>query len=809
MWSEFWSEVKYRPVFYTIGILGLSIGSTLLFFLLSFYESDQRYDRHHTAYNRLYRLETTFHLPSGETLPSARAPLAIVEPLKNYFSSQIKDITALQRINTNVKVGTLVERVSVYFADSSFLKMLNPYDDNEIDMKPGEAIISKKLARQLFSNNNPVGERLQFDQDRSLTIIKVVELAPNTHLSVDLLTSVEGDWSIDFESERQNWYDTTSYVYLKLDTDGSLEVIQNQLQKFINVTIPEIPGAPFSPADFFEFRLRPITEVHYDVGLPDDIFTTIDSISVFYLKLVITAVLLISILNFINLTTVVEYAKSRTSTMKRLLGASLRALLGESILQSFITVLIVMLVTSLFVFISHGYYNKFLQWSGIPVVHSPGAIATLIGLILITVCLSKGLLVVFLNLRPIVGMTVAQYDRISPPIIGRITLMIQIFVTASLLWIGSGMYLQTTYLQKSDHGYIKDNLLVIPARYLNEITGEGDAIINFKHRLMSSEKVEAISFSSWRAFDSGRSMWDLSHSRQTSERELLLSNLITGDESFFDVWSISVLAGKVNLTKIVYTETQSKTDSINLEKHSRPVVINRRFVQKLGFQNLDDVIGYELYGNVDDNTVTFRVVAVCEDFYLGALSEKIVPLMIELNPSPQRYISIRVNSIIDMEWIQEQFQLAGATGNPNARWISDITKKHYENTRSVTNIVIVAAVLCILFALLGVFTIGAHEALRMRKVFAIMTSMGGSYITNLEYYLQITILPVVISMMLSVIVGSQVLSKWLNQFDTVSGYAQSVPFLSIVLFLTVTIVCLASCLFWMTATVMIRDLNDE
>lgn len=176
-----------------INVSGLSIGLAACILILLFVQSELSYDRFHEDANRIYRVAVEQSV-GDQTIVWPQAPIALAVELQERFPDVLRVTKVFPRGRRLVQYGeNRFYEQSGYYADASFFDVFsfpvaqgNPKaawsDLNSI-------VITQKLAKKYFGDEDPVGKTMVFPEFRRDMIVKGVleNVPPNSHFKPDFL----------------------------------------------------------------------------------------------------------------------------------------------------------------------------------------------------------------------------------------------------------------------------------------------------------------------------------------------------------------------------------------------------------------------------------------------------------------------------------------------------------------------------------------------------------------------------------------------------------------------------------------------
>jgi putative ABC transport system permease protein len=349
-------NLRRQKLFTAINLLGLSVtvASSLLIYL--FVSHELSYDRFHPDADRIYRVNQTFiwaekdNHQFGSTGPGVafalKEELAEVELISRLHTRGELIVTNLEAGGT---VASFVEP-KVVVADSNFFRMFNfPLVSGNPETALREAktmVISETIARKYFGEENPVGKRLRAgtaEEQLDYEVTGVAKDRPNnTYLEFDMLISMASFPVIDRMSWSWMWTQLETYVRFRegtnmANTTAKLKEIPRKhadqtLRRAMNVTYDEYVKS----GKKWELFLQSLTSIY----LPSEITynrigTSGNIIIVYALAGSALFIILVSCVNFMNLSMAQFLRRMKEAGIRKILGIGRAELTAQYFMEAF------------------------------------------------------------------------------------------------------------------------------------------------------------------------------------------------------------------------------------------------------------------------------------------------------------------------------------------------------------------------------------------------------------------------------------------------------------------------------------------
>ncbi len=348
----------------TISVVGLVIGIASFLILFLYVSNEKSFDKHFADYERIYRVTS---IPEGlEETPWARS-LGIVHPA----TATIPEIEKSTQFS-HCKVGTIkmgaqtFQQNDIMSVDESFIEMFSVQskmgDLSEVS-KPNTVFVTEDFADKYFKNENPVGktitiEALQYARNVGDYEIRgiVKNTHPKTHFNYELLLSQKGGLQERYEAQpnqKTQWI----YNYIKLDKTSSPKQIEDKLLSFFDTSNLKETRGPKA----YQFKLVPMDDIHLKSDFRFELNESSSKINIGLFVIISFVILLVSLLNFVNLTIAKLIKRSKELGLKKSIGATQSQLAVQIVSEVFLFCLVSILLALGLIEIIKPYINRFFE----------------------------------------------------------------------------------------------------------------------------------------------------------------------------------------------------------------------------------------------------------------------------------------------------------------------------------------------------------------------------------------------------------------------------------------------------------------
>ena len=451
--------------FTALNIFGLVIGISAFLVLFIHVSNEKSFDKWIPGHENIYRVHT---IPQKlKNLNRARS-LGFVHAV----SSEIPEVElATQFVHSpvgTIKIGdNSFQQNDIMMVDKAFIEMfrVKAQTGNLLDFeKPNTVFISEDFARKHYGDLNPVGQIIKFEADQYQQNIGDYEVRgivkntqPKTHLKYELLVSQKGNAQKDFEELLPNLKVLWAYNYFKLKKGASPGLVAQKLTAFWDKSSLKQEGGPKE----WDFSLFPIDDIHLKSDFGFELRENSIKMNISLFIIISFVILLISLLNFTNLTIAKLIKRSKELGLKKSIGANQWQIIRQVLTGVLIVCVLAIGISLLFIqgvkpFINQLFDIDFKIYYNEPVIY--WSILAVIGVSLTVTALFVA--VFFLRRNSTIDI-LAQRNNFSGNYVLKGLLVGQVAIVIVLI---SGTFLvnkQIDFVLNKPLGFDKENIVVL------------------------------------------------------------------------------------------------------------------------------------------------------------------------------------------------------------------------------------------------------------------------------------------------------------------------------------------------------------
>jgi len=724
----------------TLNVASLALGITISLLIASYAFNELSVDKFHSKEERIYKISY------GN---SSLTPGPLNSFLKNQFP-EIEQTTHIETRQLNMFSPVVqfdnnsFEIEQYYSADPGFFEI---FDFEVVQgniqtaiQSPFSLILTESESARIFNLTNPIGESVTWKgmKDFTFTVRAIVKDLPSS--SSIQFNGLVSDASVNgMGSYSEDWGYTVyeSYLLLKANTDvGKLEEkLRSNLISYYSNTLSKKASA--NDAELNPLTLHRLKNVYFDKNLINDTTNRGNIMLVNILLVIGGIVMLLSLINYVNLTTAHASNRTKEIGVQKLMGSSRRSLifqyLSETTIVSFFAVVIGTLVSLAFI----EQYGHFMNVTN-GLKFQPWVFLLLIPFILFLGFVAGIYPALLLSSKKAIEIIRMKADINKGGISLRCSLIIfQFSVTIVLIAATFLIFKQVNYIKEKDLGIPKEQ--VVYAKLPFQILAGKKEIL--RERLQTIPEIEKIAFSS--------NMFGGIEGLNSQEIDGKTLNFATTwvDAEFIDLYNLQLVDGR-------FFSKDLKTD-INAT-----ALINEAAVREFGVEN-----PFELNIRIPGGKA--KVVGIVKDFNYKSLHNRIEPLTIIYLPRQGQYVNLKITGNNLSETLGKISTVWDelAPGFPfSYHFLDQSFEKLYKKDVQMAKAVSLFSLIAIAIAMLGILGLSMFLAETRTKEIGIR-KVNGAKISEILLLLNKDFIKwVAIAFIIATPVAYYAMNKWLENF---------------------------------------------
>jgi putative ABC transport system permease protein len=797
-------QIKNNKLFTALNILGLSIGIAGLIFALLYWNDEHSYDAWNPDGERIFKVYSD--LGSG-TIWSSN-PSALESHLKS--DSRIENVVyhdwyQAETFKYKGKPHTINKTCTT---QNGFFELF-PFKTISGNLKTAllnenSIALNDKTAQIIFGTENPIGKQLLYGS-KLLTVTAVFNVEGNSSINPAIVINQLKDRLLETKSE---WGNFSLSLMLKLKSSNDKEAITKKINDlyYVNQTCKGAKEEGNTVKEYIkkygEIKsiLNPLNTLRlYAVaeGSPEGRGNYQFLLIMICLSILI---LILSIVNYINLSTANAIKRAKEVGVRKIIGASQANIIQQFIFETVLITLFSILLALVIVELSLPYYNEFLGKT--LVIFGSQFYIQLILIFIITILVAGIFPAVYVSNFETLKVLKGNFGRSKSGIWLRNGMLILQFAIASFFIIGSYIvYQQVMYLSNKDLGFTASQIGTIYWTKSN-IAKNGqiaEEVVYEKYKTLKKEleNIKGVIQVSTGTFKFGGG-------NDSSSGFSYNSNFIQAQNLAIDYDMLSLMQIKVVEGRGLSENFSS--DTIN------SILVNETALKMMNEKN-------PLDKTIDWNDKKFKVIGIVKDFNLFSPQGK-VPPMVFFHLKTVKWMNQHINDLfvkIDTKNTEKTIATIENFWKKNVdaefpfdfAFIDKAYARTYASYVKQKNLFSLLNIIVILIALFGLFALASFSIQRRMKEIAIRKTLGAETKTLLKELTKQYVLFCAIGFVIALLPVWYLLNQWLDNFAFRIDIS-IIPFLvGFILLLLLTLAIVLSRAYQATRIDVLRHLKYE
>jgi len=710
------------------------MAATILLFIYTQHEFS--YDRFHTNYERIYRLNSTAY-ESKEALPIC------LNLMDSVLQKSVPEIEELFQIYGYGRVEFVNEdihfkKIELIFSDPNIhkvftLKYLNGNPDKALT-EPRSLVLTRSVATKMFGSIDVVGRIVKsVDFQDNYTVTGVIEDFPSTsHIKFGAIAPLEYFPSLKY-------FDGLELLtYIKYKEKVNIEDGIKKVDAKYNEILTKRFGKDGFSNSGFQIRVKDL-HLKADFNSKNGFDAPLKKVYIYIAMALI--VLLIAIINFINLLTVQYEGRFREIGVRKAIGSSRKEIiihfLGQSIAFSFIALVIAAIMVEFFIpafgsmlnrDLLNTYRNNIILIIGLPLLaFITGIVSGLYPALIISkyppYLAIKGLM----NSRK----GVSRFTRA----LVILQFSIAIFLISSLIVINK----QVEHMKNADLGFNYDKVVAISG-FNKKIVESYPAIMDALSMIPGIKSI-------------GASSHMIGGGASGQGFKVVGSSSLTD----FPINEYRVLPGFVET--LGFKLIMGRAFDENIESDKNGVILNEKAAKMLG---LSEPLKTELIMREK-----MHVIGIVKDFRYASFEQGIEPIMFTAYSKWLNYIMLKIPSNDVKSVLKDVENVIKAIDSQyvlDYDFVEDVFHSKFKSHEQTETLSAYASILSLILALLGLYALSMFMVQKRTKEIGIRKVNGASRLQIIRILLAAYTKQVAVAFVIAAPIAYYVLNSWLNNF---------------------------------------------
>lgn len=734
MFRDLYRSFNRSRLFFTINVVGLTIGLALSIMLILFVFNELSFDRHFKDSDRIISLNTAWDqgghvdiMPITTRSTVTEIPLHVpgIEAAAQIYKSGNKDLTYEKEH---------FQSLTIFATEPSFFDVFEMEfveGDKSVLDNPSTVILTDKYARIIFGDTQKaIGKKVTIsDHDYAVGGV-VKELPANTHFRFDILSDM---------NYQKEWPSIEFFTFYKIAKEHSLEKVREEIEKAYTAQL----------ALFFEYmdiKGKGVTEKLTDIYLHTQARATLgvqsDMKFVWLLCVVSLLILALAITNFVNLFVVQGENRMVEIGIKKANGAEKKDIIVQFFSEIGLTVLIAFILAfGVVLLVLPSFAQLINRTIDITQLGNPIFIFPMLAIFVLTVLLSASYPSFYLaKFSPID--TLMKRLRFSKRRLTSYIVVFQSIISIVLLAYIFTVNKQITYLENCPIGYNPKGVMHI---YMNNKSRQEYNTI--RGELLRSPRVKGVSTAN-HVFGRGAS----------GQMVRLMNESMSQSIHEYRIYS-----GICELMELELVEGGFYKEDAAI--NSKGIILNEAAVRMLGLNY--PVVGTNVVYK-EQVEEPLEIMGVVKDFTWTNPEEGIAPMALKFYDAVFSVLYVKFDESVSRnearDIVEKVFHSIDAEFVVNPDWSEDIYNQKFESFRTQSEVLFYTAILAIFISMLGLLGVHTFTTIRRIKEIAIRRVNGASG-GSIFLLLSLDILKwVLLSGIIAAPLVYYVTTNWLNNY---------------------------------------------
>ncbi len=749
-------------LFTIINLAGLAISLTCVCIILAYLNYELSFDKHYSNSPRIYRLISE-RTKGNDNEKSVSLPEPLATTLKKEFP-EIELVTLLEKSEGQFLIHDEPMKLNTIVTNNNFLNIFNlPFIRGNREMaltEDNSIVLTEKIAHTLFPGQNPIGTYLNSKvYNGNIVPFKITgiikDIPGNTHFKAEAIIGhmfkPEGlDWNM--------YAGRVQYILLKKNT--SADALQKKFSSIYK---------KYNFPDNLRIALQPVESIHLHSNISYEPYAN-SSIKYIYIFL-FTAILILTIacINYINLTTSRSFKRVREIGVRKVVGAERKQLIFQFTIES---VLFFCTTLPVIFFLSNLLWPLFMKVVNIEAPDNylvdKKFFIGIAGISLLTGALSGFYPAFFLSkLRPAHILKDWQKGLKLNLDIRKGLIVFQFVISVSLIIATMVIYSQLHLLNNMELGFNKNYLITLPWKLF------GNKTEAFKHELKENKNIMGVTVSGWKAGDYYSSYSKIVDPGDTT-KELKVASVFA-DYDFLKTMQVPLVRGRDfsrdfaaddfntdSLFSVLGKKKLSNEEIQNLLS-SQSVILTESTAKALQLKEpvTGQVLKYRgLRGTVIGEVKNFLGISLLQQPPLVVLTSDATTsagyTYIRVLPGDVSGTIAFIQNTWKKFFPQDQFEFS---------FVDDRLKQSYDSQTRLASIFNSFALLAIIIATLGLFSLVALTVQQKTKEIGIRKVLGASVMELVRLLSKEFFDLVFIAILIASPLAWWAMHKWLEDFN--------------------------------------------
>ncbi|MFO7656516.1 MAG: ABC transporter permease [Bacteroidales bacterium] len=755
-----------------LSMLSLLLGITSFIIIFSYISFELSFDNFHNKKDRIFKVCVQMYKEGTMINNWATSPC----PFGPTMKSELSEVVQYCRLS-NDQFNTAILLDNEYFTDEHILYAdTNFFSFFDFKIIKGTAnslqdvnavILTEKAALKYFGTVDVIGKHLLFSNSKRkypCKVSAVIENMPkNSTIQADIFKPFYQFFINKGADIEGNWMNHPIYTYLLLADNVSPERVVSKFSQVLKGTPQNDIAKEINR--IYDYDLMPLSDIHLKSDKLWEIDRNRNDITTVRILMVVGfIILLISYINYLNLSVIGWLKKTKDVIIKKVIGLSFPDLLKYVFSISFLGNLVPILLSVLLLLT---FINKLAIFSDDTIsVYLSNldfwlflSIVFVVAVVFFTVFFIQ--VISNFKVTSVIAGNTKSYNLRKGKIFKKSLIVFQIGASLALFIAIFIVSKQVEFMKNKDLGFKMEDRFVIHLKNINTDSSSVNKMESFKQELINFSAIDKVAYSGdIMGYECSKTIFKL---QGQDMKEATSYPYIIVDKDFLSMYSFSIIAGRD------FSENQTNDES--------SIIITRNAATCFGFVTMDEAIGNEIY----ERGRLFKIIGVVEDFNM--LTPKLACEPILILPSGFRkeraytYCSVGItnkNSFkATLSTVEDQWAKF-FPGIPLSYFVlKDEYITQYKSEFQLLKLFKFFSFVAILISVLGLISLSYNDFSLRKKEIGIRKLLGSSLKDLIKELSMNYIVLTIIAATISIPVVFLFFSGWLENFS----YRISMPYM--------------------------------
>ncbi|WP_192346746.1 ABC transporter permease [Algoriphagus sp. Y33] len=743
-----WRTLLRNQEYAVINIAGLALSITCCILIFALISHHLGFDDFHPEKADTYRIVTEMQSETASYSSGVPTPLGGLirenQTFWKYIARTYKAPNILVTLKNDRESLKYKEPEGIVFVEPDFFGIFDfPLSKGSFESvlkEPNTAVITERLSKKYFGDDDPVGKSLWVDNTLALTITGVLrDLPSNTDFRSEIVVSYPAFTTYMPWLASENFWSGISgnfQCYTVLNPGVSVGQVEEALAYYAK-------EYPIGSNTKNIYHLQGLSDIHFNAKYGG----AMDKSSLWILSAVGLFLLLTACVNFVNMATAKALRRSKEVGVRKVMGGHRWQLFWQFVFETgIITTLSVVLAVISSLLLLPG-INNFFNTQLSARLFADIDVILFILILDVSITLLAGFYPAFIlgGFKPIAALK----GKIPLQQIGgfntRRALIVSQFVISQVLVISLLVVVnQMRFAKQSDLGFDKESIVMVEM-------GSDSVKMNhaLKNEFMRIPGVEKVALCSNAPASSDNWNTDLQFDNREGELDFLV-NMKLVDEDYASVFNLQLVSGRDLLP----------SDTV------REVLVNEALLHKLGIATAEEAIGRMV--TVNAGSMSGPIVGVIKNFHDQSFHREISPTVFTTKAGNYSSFAIKLNPHVGKSSLK-QIQGIWLTNYPDQlfefSFLDESIARFYETEETLLKGVKLFSFIAIFIGCLGLYGLISFMVAQKTKEVGIRKVMGGGVSHIVWLFGREFVRLILIAFVIAAPIGWYLMSNWLQDFE--------------------------------------------